>query len=385
MALLTLKRLSWLALAAVFFPADLFKKRPRIPLPNQRFDERDAMFSRLARKPDTPQYEDYYNRHPELTRVDDRLRGMTRLAQPGSRYFKPELAQPVQSLFDHIPDIAVDRSHVSVLVKRVRSARNKPEELRLITLELGAVGAGFTNVPDSLRYSHLGRTDERYGNTPDGTLRHGLIFLVEMDYQRMQQAPKMIALYESARQYHIAAVIAKTLAAVLDELGYDTEAQYDECYSVIMPPLAVLAGLGELGRNNILIADKYGSRVRIGAVLTNMNLPQSPTIDLGVEHFCSICKKCATTCPSKSLNIDEKEEVRGIRLWSTNVERCSAYWRLSGSDCGICMAVCPYSHKSNVLHHSVRFMIRLSPWMRHLAKWADDLIYGKTWKVTDEA
>jgi reductive dehalogenase len=378
---LTWKRLFWLAIVILFFPLDWMKRLPRIHLPTSRYDERDTMFARLARKPGTPHYEDYYSRRPELKRADDRVRSITRLTKPGSKHFRPDLTLPIQTLFKRIPQIVIDRSRVKLLANRVRQAQNQPAELSVIAKELGAIAVGFSTAPVSLVYSVRGRHDSIYGQEITDPLPYALVFLVEMDHDHMRQAPKMIVLKESARQYYNAALIAKILAAVFQELGHKASAQFDAHYDVILPPLAVLAGLGELGRNNILIADKYGSRVRIAAVLTDTPLPQSQMIDLGVEHFCSICKKCATTCPSHSLSKAEKTDVRGTQIWTTREEKCVAYWRTMGSDCGICMAVCPYSHKTNPLHHTVRFLIRLNPWMRHMANWADDLIYGKTWKI----
>ncbi len=39
-----------------------------------RIDERDLIFSRMARRPGTPEYEEYYSRHPEREEFDQTLR-----------------------------------------------------------------------------------------------------------------------------------------------------------------------------------------------------------------------------------------------------------------------------------------------------------------------
>jgi len=62
-------------------------------------------------------------------------------------------------------------------------------------------------------------------------------------------------------------------------------------------PLAIDAGLGQLGRNGLLITPKYGPAVRIGKVLTDMPLVPDRPIDFGVTEFCQSCKKCAEHCP----------------------------------------------------------------------------------------
>ena len=56
-------------------------------------------------------------------------------------------------------------------------------------------------------------------------------------------------------------VLGVLLSGEQQAAGHDAKPHYDAHYDVILPPLAVHAGLGELGRNNILVADRFGSRV----------------------------------------------------------------------------------------------------------------------------
>ena len=163
-----------------------------------------------------------------------------------------------------------------------------------MAMELGAVDVGFTNIPPELIYSHKGRFDEDYGDTVELDHEFAIVLLVEMDHKAMSSAPHPPELRKSAKQYYRAARIAKTMSAVLRERDYEAEPQYDAHYEVILPPLAVEAGLGELGRNNILVTDRYGSRVRIGAVTTSMPLQSDEPVSLGVERFCRSCNRCAT-------------------------------------------------------------------------------------------
>jgi epoxyqueuosine reductase QueG len=53
------------------------------------------------------------------------------------------------------------------------------------------------------------------------------------------------------------------------------------------------AGLGEMGRFGYLITKELGPRVRLFAVTTDMPLVADRPVDIGVEDFCSFCKKCA--------------------------------------------------------------------------------------------
>jgi len=66
---------------------------------------------------------------------------------------------------------------------------------------------------------------------------------------------------------------------------------------------AVNAGLGEIGVNNNLITAKYGSRLRLGAVITTADLEPDPPKQYGeIPAFCIECGyKCIEPCPAKAL------------------------------------------------------------------------------------
>ena len=72
------------------------------------------------------------------------------------------------------------------------------------------------------------------------------------------------------------------------------------------------------------------------------------------------CRKCAESCPSNALSTGDKEAVRGVAKWPTNAERCYGYWRAMGTDCAICMSVCPFSlsatDKAREGQHSAHFL-----------------------------
>jgi epoxyqueuosine reductase QueG len=115
-------------------------------------------------------------------------------------------------------------------------------------------------------------------------------------------------------------------------------------------------------------------------VTTDLELEPDAPVSLGVGPFCEICKKCADNCPSRSLSREGKVDVNGVPRWPTDVESCHAYWRRAGSDCGICMAVCPFSHRDTTFHRVVRAGLRRFPGLAPMALWGDDLLYGRDWR-----
>jgi epoxyqueuosine reductase len=79
---------------------------------------------------------------------------------------------------------------------------------------------------------------------------------------------------------------------------------------------AVLAGLGEMGINTLLLNPKYGTRLMLGSVVTNAPaIPDAPfqgSVCLG-----SKCLKCVTSCPIKAISPS------GV----VDKARCARYYR----------------------------------------------------------
>ncbi len=343
-------------------------------------DERDTMFARAARRPGTPAYRDYYRRRPELEETDGRLRALPPLLAPGGRFFDRRLCAEAEGFFAAIASIRPDPELAAARGRALAAASDPAGEVVRLARSLGAVAAGGAPVGPAAVYTHKGRFDADYGRPVEPPDPFALVFLVEMDFDAMQRAPGAETIRESARQYLRAAEIARALEAALRAGGWRAKAHYDAHYDVILPPLAVAAGLGEMGRNNILVADARGARVRIGAVTTDLAIPAASARPLRVAQFCRVCLKCSRSCPSQALSSGPPETARGVALWPTAVERCYRYWRLVGTDCGVCMAVCPFSHRDSRFHAAIRWMVRRFPSLhRPLAK-ADDIVYGRRWK-----
>lgn len=107
---------------------------------------------------------------------------------------------------------------------------------------------------------------------------------------------------------------------------------------------AVAAGLGWIGKSALFVSPKYGPRVRLATVLTDMELPvtEPPT-----ESHCGECRRCVDACPSGA--ILGVNYVRGMeRSEIFDAEKCSTYMKKAyqhigrGAVCGLCMCACPY-------------------------------------------
>lgn len=112
--------------------------------------------------------------------------------------------------------------------------------------------------------------------------------------------------------------------------------------------VALLAGLGWIGRSGLLVTADRGPAVRLGTVLTDAPLPCARAVPLS---HCGSCRACADACPASAIS---------GRLWSWGMDReelydahaCFQRCRKnaeSGLDeliCGLCIAACPLSPKT---------------------------------------
>lgn len=64
---------------------------------------------------------------------------------------------------------------------------------------------------------------------------------------------------------------------------------------------AVQAGLGCVGKNHLLLTQRYGSYCFIGEIVTTLALPQS---DASPPALCSGCDACVQACPSGALSAE---------------------------------------------------------------------------------
>jgi epoxyqueuosine reductase len=81
-------------------------------------------------------------------------------------------------------------------------------------------------------------------------------------------------------------------------------------------PLAIDAGLGELGKHGSMICREYGSNFRLSAVGTDLPLAADQATDIGVDDLCASCRVLYARLPARC---DQRRE--GARAWREKVVR----------------------------------------------------------------
>ncbi|GAB4316403.1 MAG: hypothetical protein Kow00127_07880 [Bacteroidales bacterium] len=361
----------------LLLPVGRRKQAPEAVI-TQQIDERDTMFSRQELTPGSDRYQEYYRAHPEALEADNRWRSNPGLLSPAASLSHPYGFPAANAQFR-----AVKALH-PLVEKPVDAPPQEvnPEEtstfLKKWAIHLGAHSAGITLLKKHHLY-HTGGRGDRYGKKYRPEHKYALAITVEMNFEMVKGAPRTPIVMESARQYFESGKIAVILAEWIRSMGYEARAHIDGNYQVVCPLVARDAGLGEIGRMGLLMTPRLGPRVRISVVTTNMPLlTDTPLHDSSVYDFCLRCKKCADACPGKAISGTEPENINGTVRWQIDQVKCYTVWTRFGTDCGRCVAVCPYAHADNPMHAMVRRFIRVSPLFTRFAVLADDLLYGRT-------
>lgn len=165
------------------------------------------------------------------------------------------------------------------------------------------------------------------------------------------------SVYTRRTDYHkVVHGYLKQICAFIESLGGKASGYVD---SNTLPEryIAYLAGVGFIGRNNMIITKDYGSYVFLGEIIMDLEIPctdQRTYESIRSYEECGDCRSCYQECPSKSINaaninpniclsyLTQKKELnrKEIDLLQDNVFGCD-----------YCQLKCPYNQTAmkNVL------------------------------------
>lgn len=329
--------------------------------PLTRFDERDTMFARIDLAPGTERYEAYYADRLEFQVADDYMRSLPPLgfgATPADVSALGALFGSASAVGRPVMDAGGAGGETLQLGGPPERMEIAPDgaaaKLKAMARYLGADLAGVAPLNPAFVYSHVGRTSygQRWGDEIRLDHTHAVVLGFAMDYELLSRyAPGFPVTLESGLAYAKGALAALQLTMFIRGLGYSAQAHHLEDNQVLLVPLAVDAGLGELGRSGVLLTREFGSSLRLAAVTTDLPLTVDGPVDLGIQRFCSTCTMCARGCPAGAIPTGEKTALRGIKRWKLAAGRCYHYWRQVGSDCSLCLLACPWSRPDKLTRH----------------------------------
>ncbi|PTD94848.1 hypothetical protein C9439_00455 [archaeon SCG-AAA382B04] len=165
---------------------------------------------------------------------------------------------------------------------------------------------------------------------------YAIVMAVEMDWEIIKTSPSWEITTETAISHSEIAKLSARLAEFIRGLGYAAVPSGNDTTQSI--PLAIDAGLGQIGRHGLLITPEFGARQRICKVYTNLPLEQDKPIDFGMQEYCENCQKCAEACPVNAIDEGSFDSL------DIDSEACLLSWVERGTRCANCIKECPWSN-----------------------------------------
>lgn len=347
----------------------------------QCFNEQDMIFARVKSDPGFDHYrQGIFTHSPAMIKAGKEGKGRAELALTSASwtvYDSYQQAFSWQELEGVSGKKAVGQAPPLDKIDPVDLAEKVKRAARLA----GACDTGIAELDRRWIYTH-----DRHGEAfqlPAGVDK-AVVMLVEMDQDGMATSPHWTSSAATGMGYSRMAFMQAILAEFIRDLGFTAiPAGNDTGISV---PLAIDAGLGEVGRHGLLITPRWGSRVRICKVFTDLPLAIDDLLSLGTHRFCVTCKRCAEDCPSQSIPHDDeptwegygKSNNPGVYKWYVNVESCYRFWVENGNECSNCVRACPFTKEEGRSHDLIRWFIKHAPPLNRVWLAGDKLMgYGK--------
>lgn len=252
-----------------------------------------------------------------------------------------------------------------------------PQDPRILTQHVKSFGyflkadiMGTCRVPESAYYSH-----DKQGNPIEIRYENAVVIVMRKELKAVRASTGCDWLGDpiSFQAYQHLGMVAETMANYIRRLGWDASAHYGPSfvnrYLVLMPPLLLAAGIGEVSRAGIILNPFLGLAYKAAAVLTNMPLVPDQPIDFGLQKFCRDCKICARNCPSNAIPMGDKVMYNGYETWKLDTRRCASFnfTNRNGTMCNTCVKSCPWSNPSTWQHNLVRRLVMKIPITRGIA------------------
>lgn len=317
----------------------------------ERYDQKKLIFNRVFMDPSFPSYLKTEEKKGEKN-ISENIKGYTRID-----YALAEASWTVHDTWEKAftwnrlerpygPSLMGDKWY------RKRINIKDPEEITRYVKRaakfFGAAIVGICRFNNLWIYANKRRTLEPLSLPNE--VEQAIVMGVEMDEIGIATSPEAPAAAATGLGYSKMAFLASSLAEFIRNLGYTAvPAGNDTALSV---PLAIDAGLGQLGRNGLLITPEYGPRVRLCKVFTDLPLVNDAPIEFGVTSYCKNCRLCAEACEVDAISKEPdptwetacESNNPGSLKWYVDGEKCYSYWCENGIDCSTCISVCPYNN-----------------------------------------
>ena len=220
-----------------------------------------------------------------------------RAAEP----FLPDRHPISAALHDVVVRVATVREEEVAAVKAPISddPRVLSRHIKRLGYFLGADVMGICRIPKSAVYTH------DFGGEPvEIAYRNAIVLVMRKEFRSVQASTGTDWFGDPLRfqAYLRLGIATEVMASYIKRLGYPASPQSNigqgkPGYQVLIPPLLLWAGIGEVSRVGVTLNPFLGLSFKAAAVLTDMPLEPDKPIDFGLQDFCQHCQICAENCP----------------------------------------------------------------------------------------
>jgi epoxyqueuosine reductase len=178
-----------------------------------------------------------------------------------------------------------------------------------------------------------------------GELPYGIaigVRLADAVLEAIQDHPTLLYLHHYRQANYLLDRIAFDVAAIIQRAGgkaipiaasqiVDWEHQRGH---LSHKKMAQAAGLGWLGRNNLLVNPVHGARIRLVSILTDLPL----LIDSPLDRSCDQCRRCIAACPAGAIR--EKVEEFDHGGCFEKLKEFRTQYNVGQYICGVCVKAC---------------------------------------------
>ncbi len=175
----------------------------------------------------------------------------------------------------------------------------------------------------------------------------GTVFLFAIPYftPACEERNRSISAYAVSRDYHLffSQLYEELLPYLAEKFPNNRFAAFADHSPISELHAAARAGLGVIGKNGLLLTEKYGSYVFLGEIITDIEIPCS----VQPVKLCEDCGACSAACP---MPVNEKNACLSAlsqKKGALSEEECEllrstkTVW-----GCDRCQECCPYNHRA---------------------------------------
>lgn len=198
---------------------------------------------------------------------------------------------------------------------------------------------GVVAIDKYLQYKEI--PNEHYYRYP--WMKSAIVFIFNFSNEKIKYDRYQVARFSFGIDYHI--VVKEKLESIAKMLGLVNYHVMTDISFLDEKLLAYLAGIGNYGRNNLIINNKWGTNFAIGEIITDKIFTYSTPIN---KDPCIDCSLCLRACPTKAITEHGFTKTKCIsyltQYISDDFPLYDKVLRLAVG-CDICQDVCPHNKK----------------------------------------